>query len=103
MKTHFYFLLFSLEHYFGIIHYDGPIFIDQIWFNGFKTTEEYIGGALGFQPHKTFNEAFSSNATDIRFGFVDKVLLYELPRGKTNNVVSEQVRHKPACTITEAG
>ena len=22
------------------------------------------------------------------------------PRGKTNNVVSEQVRHKPACTST---
>ena len=28
---------------------------------------------------------------------------YEPPRGKTNNVVSEQVRHKPTCTSTEAG
>ena len=32
-------------------------------------------------------------------------LVYEPPRGKTNNVVSEQVseqvRHKPACTVTE--
>ena len=27
----------------------------------------------------------------------------EPPRGKTNNVVSEQVRHKPACTSTEKG
>ena len=27
----------------------------------------------------------------------------EPPRGKTNNVVSEQVRHKPTCTSTEAG
>ena len=27
--------------------------------------------------------------------------LHESPREKTNNVVSEQVRHKPACTITE--
>ena len=27
--------------------------------------------------------------------------LSEPPRGKTNNVVSEQVRHKPACTSTE--
>ena len=26
---------------------------------------------------------------------------FELPRGKTNNVVSEHVRHKPACTSTE--
>ena len=25
----------------------------------------------------------------------------EPPRGKTNNVVSEQVPHKPACTSTE--
>ena len=25
------------------------------------------------------------------------------PRGKTNNVVSEQVRHKLGCTSTEAG
>ena len=29
--------------------------------------------------------------------------LFEPPRGKTNNVVSEQVRHKPACTVTEDG
>ena len=28
---------------------------------------------------------------------------YEPPRGKTNNVVSEQVRHKPACTVIEDG
>ena len=26
---------------------------------------------------------------------------FEPSRGKTNNVVSEQVRHKPACTGTE--
>ena len=30
--------------------------------------------------------------------FVSK---YEPPRGKTNNVVSEQVWQKPACTSTE--
>ena len=29
------------------------------------------------------------------------VVLYEPPRGKTNNVVSEQVRHKPTWTSTE--
>ena len=28
---------------------------------------------------------------------------FEPPRGKTNNVVSDKVRHKPACTATEAG
>ena len=30
-----------------------------------------------------------------------KFQLFEPPRGKTNNVVSEQVRHKPTCTSTE--
>ena len=30
-----------------------------------------------------------------------KTAINEPPRGKTNNVVSEQVRHKPACTSTE--
>ena len=29
------------------------------------------------------------------------LLVYEPPRGKTNNVVSDQVRHKLACTVTE--
>ena len=31
--------------------------------------------------------------------------IHEPPRGKTNNVVSEQVRHKSGCTlsVTEAG
>ena len=28
---------------------------------------------------------------------------FEPPRGKTDNVVSGQVRHKPACTVTEDG
>ena len=27
--------------------------------------------------------------------------LYQPSRGKTNNVVSDQVRHKPTCTVTE--
>ena len=29
------------------------------------------------------------------------IYLFEPPRGQTNNVVSEQVRHKPTCTSTE--
>ena len=27
--------------------------------------------------------------------------IFEPPCGKTNNVVSDQVRHKPACTVSE--
>ena len=35
------------------------------------------------------------------FKFPDTISVNEPPCGKTNNVVSEQVRHKPACTSTE--
>ena len=31
------------------------------------------------------------------------ITVNEPPRGKTNNVISEQVRHKPTYTVTEAG
>ena len=34
---------------------------------------------------------------------VNSNYIIEPPRGKTNNVVSEQVPHKPTCTCTEAG
>ena len=30
-----------------------------------------------------------------------ETFIYELPRGKTNNVVSDQVRLKLTCTVTE--
>ena len=33
--------------------------------------------------------------------FALDVNTYEPPRGKTNNVVSEQVRQKSGCTVTE--
>ena len=41
-----------------------------------------------------FNLCVMSTATTISF---------EPPRGKANNVLSEQVRHKPTCTATESG
>ena len=39
---------------------------------------------------------------DLMVGFCFYIII-EPPRGKTNNVVSEQVRHNPGCTSTEAG
>ena len=33
--------------------------------------------------------------------FCYALISYEPPRGKTNNVVSKQVGHKPDCTLTE--
>ena len=39
----------------------------------------------------------------ILFALGGGLVTYEPPRGKTYNVVSEQVRHKSGCTVTEAG
>ena len=68
----------SVKHYFGIIYYEVPYYIEKTWFNGFETTDRYIGGALGFQPNKKLGVPFGSNTTDIRFGFVDKVQICKL-------------------------
>ena len=40
-------------------------------------------------------------AINIDCGSSMEIHQYEPPRGKTNNVVSEQVRHKSTCTSTE--
>ena len=40
---------------------------------------------------------------DVIFACIRYFAAFEPPRGKTNNVVSKQVLHKPACTVTEAG
>ena len=45
--------------------------------------------------------ATSLGLTEQSFSFFSAFIIFEPPRGKTNNVVSEQVRHKAACTSTE--
>ena len=37
----------------------------------------------------------------VDFEDIQITVQYERPRGKTNNMVSEQVQHKPTCTSTE--
>ena len=49
---------------------------------------------LAFPKRKSIEELIR-NHNMVRFS------QFEPPRGKTNNVVSEQVRHKLACTATE--
>ena len=43
----------------------------------------------------------AEEARDLLDAAKKKVGINEPPRGKTNNVVSEQVRRKPNCTVTE--
>ena len=50
--------------------------------------------------HKT-DESFKYSYEIIDSNEYGKAKINEPPCGKTNNVVSEQVRHKPTCTSTE--
>ena len=49
-------------------------------------------GNLETYPKRVFSSAHDALVASLSF---------EPPRGKTNNVVSEQVGHKPTCTSTE--
>ena len=56
----------------------------------------------------SYNNLFFANANTSTkmqdsFGIGHEECTFEPPRRKTNNVVSEQVRHKPGCTRTEDG
>ena len=50
---------------------------------------------LNSPPLNVKNQAVKVSMSILKFN------PYEPPRGKTNNVVSDQVRHKPTCTVTE--
>ena len=53
--------------------------------------------------HACKHFSFPTHKLRIIHSVAQRSVTFEPPRGKTNNVVSEQVWHKPACTATEAG
>ncbi|XP_063436803.1 uncharacterized protein LOC134718239 [Mytilus trossulus] len=55
----------------GLIFYDGPVYADKIWFNDFKSTENYTSAAIGFRRRNQFSSSAGSSMTDILFGFDD--------------------------------
>ena len=60
----------------------------------------YVGAAESEDFDQTLETILVGPVPGGRHKFVFQVS-YEPPRGKTNNVVSDQVRHKPTCTSTE--
>ena len=59
----------------------------------------YISSGLAFSLYSNAMKHFGF--LNLMYINVNLMYINELPRGKTNNVVSEQVRHKPTCTSTE--
>ena len=70
----------------------GPVQKPHCWFSH-KAAQFNLSFPSSESPGVVFSYFF--------FFFFFFFFLNEPPRGKTNNVVSEQVRHKPACTSTE--
>ena len=87
---------------------DGTI---QIWVKEIQTWRSIMGhpeimkimetlSTMHIDLRLTVGVSISLNLQE-KFSYRTNIETNEPPRGKTNNVVSEQVRHKPACTSTE--
>ena len=63
----------------------------------------FIGGSVRFssQIQKLTEQIMCWRVLGQVGSMIEVPSKYEPPRGKTNNVVSEQVGHKPTCTVTE--
>ena len=71
-----------------------------------KTQESQLSQTSTVNEHWTFLRTTSCRLQKKYVVFPGITMDYktdinESPRGKTNNVVSDQVQHKPACTSTE--
>ncbi|KAJ8303702.1 hypothetical protein KUTeg_018745 [Tegillarca granosa] len=55
----------------GFVVYDGPVYVDNVWFDKFKRTDDYEMGAIGFLLNNKFASATVSTVTRAMFGFDD--------------------------------
>ncbi|KAK3091732.1 hypothetical protein FSP39_022248 [Pinctada imbricata] len=58
-------------HIQGYVFYDGPVYIENVWFNRFHNTENYTMGAIGFERENYFANSPVSQAKNVQFGFDD--------------------------------
>ncbi|KAJ8300467.1 hypothetical protein KUTeg_021986 [Tegillarca granosa] len=57
----------------GFVVYDGPVYVDNVWFDKFKRTDDYEMGAIGFLLNNKFASATVSTVTRAMFGFDDGI------------------------------
>ena len=69
------FTTFRLGQVLGTVFHDGPTFFRKCWFDGFQRNDSYISGAIGFAPVAKTDTSVTSSTRDMRFGFVDGVIL----------------------------
>lgn len=57
----------------GFTFYDGPVWGENLWFNGFVSTDLYKAGAIGYERFNEFSSCSASAVRNAKFGFVDGV------------------------------
>ncbi|KAK3087473.1 hypothetical protein FSP39_006382 [Pinctada imbricata] len=55
----------------GFVVYDGPLYLQHVWFNHFVTNNNYTSSAIGFKLHNEFSSSAISAVSGLRFGFDD--------------------------------
>ena len=58
----------------GFAVYDGPVYLENIWFNHFKHNNNYTMTAVGFQLVNEFASSPVSGSSKLTFGFTDDVI-----------------------------
>ena len=53
--------------------YDGPVYVQNVWFNGFKEDRTYKASAISFKLHNEFSSSAVSGVSNIQFGYSDGV------------------------------
>ena len=57
----------------GFLFYDGPVFVENVWFNSFEHGQVYKMGALGFNRNNEFGSSPVNSVKNVLFGFADSV------------------------------
>ncbi|XP_076070514.1 cell surface hyaluronidase CEMIP2-like isoform X1 [Mytilus galloprovincialis] len=55
----------------GFVIYEGPVYLDSVWFDKFTPTENYTMGAISFKKHNKFTSSPVSAVSNLKFGYSD--------------------------------
>ncbi|XP_050389496.2 cell surface hyaluronidase [Patella vulgata] len=58
----------------GFLFHDGPVYLENVWFSGFKSNSYYLAGAIGFEKYNQNITSAVSSVKHIRFDFTDVTL-----------------------------